>query len=270
MDWFDAHPVPLEAVRAFVDKAMDWPDPLVRIALRAESPSERAAWLLLGCALQQRIALSDLTLFMESLYRSLGSNGLVALPAPRETTIRQSMAALGKGREWELAPQVPGIVWSVGQFVRSRGMPFAEWLDQTSPRDIWRDCGEIHYMGRSSPLRPKILAFLHRIAAPAPAGLGWILVNEGGRPPLPASPGARRWLAWIGPYEESGYADASTALRMRIVVEAYGRIKPEAPWKATHGLQFFTEPFDDSYLCAKNLGGCYNCPLTNDCPRKRN
>ena len=141
-------------------------------------------------------------------------------------------------------------------------------LTETAPRDIWRACGEIHFMGRSSSVRPKALAFLHRLQAPFPAGLGISLKNEGGSPPLPASGGARRWLAWIGPWESSGYSNASPARKQQILDGLYRRLNPDAPWLACHSLQFFTEAAFNSYYCSRIVGGCAQCHLAADCPRR--
>lgn len=198
---------------------------------------------------------------------AIGDQGLCSLPAPKESIIQSCLDKWAPTGEWELSPQVPGIVWSVGLFVRNRGIKLDAWALQAAPRDIWRDCGEIHFMGRSSAQRPKVLEFLHRLSSPYPAGLGMVLSDVGGRPPLPASMGARRWLSWMGPYEVMGYAAASPARRLQLIGEVYSSSLVKEAWRACHGLQFFTEPAREGYLCSQLMGGCKKCPLCNDCPR---
>lgn len=270
MDWYIANPAVAEATRLFLARAHKWPDPLVAWSASLQTLDQRLGWTLLGSALHQGIALPALLKFLDALHASIGPEGLHALPAPRESLIDNAMRrSLSKG-EWELAPQVPGIIWSVGLFIRQRGEPMSSWLARQSPRTLWRDCGEIHYMGRSGATRPKVLAWIQRLRARPPLGLGFSLPKDGGEPPAPITPGARRWMAWIGPYKASGYGEATPERKAALIQEAYGRLSPEDKELASHGLSFYTEPDGSGYLCSTMQNGCSICPLLCFCPRALN
>lgn len=267
MDWFSSHPVAVDASRLFLERAAHWTDPVIAIHQDEPVLSKRIAWLLLGCALQQGISLDGLARFLQCLDRNLGDEALFSLPAPREDAIQECLRTSGIRGEWDLLPHVPGIIWSVGQFIRNRGRSLEDWTRSSSSREIWRGCGEIYYMGKNSPQRPKVLSFLFRLTAPSPVGLGLPLLAEGGTPPLPSSMGARRWLSWIGPFRVCGYAEAQGGRRLSIMGDIYKKLSPDRPWLACHGLQFFTDPLANTYYCAHKMGGCAQCPLQNECPR---
>lgn len=267
MDWYGLHEVPSANTQKWISALAGTEDPFVAVCQALPDP-HKEEWLLLACALHQAIGLQALSELLARVIHQLGVDALVRLPVVRESTLCDLLGHEKLDRNWELATQFPGIFWSVGRFLRNRGKPFHLWLNETAPRDIWRACGEIHFMGRSSSVRPKVLAFLHRLQAPSPAGLGIPLKNEGGTPPLPASGGARRWLAWIGPWESSGYSNASPARKQQILDGLYRRLNPESPWLACHSLQFFTEAASNSYYCSRIVGGCAQCHLAADCPRR--
>ncbi len=267
MDWYLANPAVAEATRLFLARAREWPDPLVAWSATLDNLDQRLAWTLLGSALHQGIALPALSKFLGALHSAIGADGLHSLPAPRESLIDEAMRrSLSKG-EWELAPQVPGIIWSVGLFIRQRGEPLSSWLARQSPRSLWRDCGEIHYMGRSGATRPKVLAWIQRLRTRSPIGLGFSLLKEGGEPPVPITPGARRWMAWVGPYKASGYGEATPERKAALVQDVYSRLSPDDKGAASHGLSFYTEPDGSGYLCSTMQNGCSSCPMIRFCPR---
>ena len=109
---------------------------------------------------------------------------------------------------------VAGIFWSVGLFVRRHGN-LQEWLKSRTPEEIWRDLGEIYFMGKSKP-RPKAAAAIYRLLAPAPLGLGIECRDASRMPPLPLTMGARRFLAILGPAREEGFADLEPAEKQKI------------------------------------------------------
>lgn len=267
MDWFLSKPALVAATQAFIFRANQWPDPLVEWCIPLEQSASRGAWLLLASALNQGLPFHALIRLLSVLHSAIGENGLVHLPATKEATLLRCVQTAGITGEWELLAQFPGIVWSVGAFVRNRKLPFDQWLVQTAPRDIWRACGEIHYMGKNSPIRPKVMAFLFRVFSPHPAGLGLTALPEGNSPPLPVSMGARRWIAWIGPYTECMYESATPSRKVSIFQEVYRKLNPLEPWRACHGLQFFTEPLAKGYVCSQKMGACIQCPLYSECPR---
>lgn len=267
MDWFLSKPALVASTQAFILRANQWPDPLVEWCVSFNKTTSQGAWLLLASALYQGLPFHALIRLLNVLHHSIGDNGLVQLPATPEATLVHCVQTAGITGDWELMAQFPGIVWSVGAFVRRRKLPFDQWLVQTAPRDIWRACGEIHYMGKNSPIRPKVMAFLFRLFSPSPAGLGLTSLLQGKAPPLPVTMGARRWMAWVGPYSEFQYESASPSQKVSIFQEVYHQLNPAEPWRACHGLQFFTEPLVKGYFCSQKMGACRQCPLYMECPK---
>ncbi|MDR2580294.1 MAG: hypothetical protein LBC85_04790 [Fibromonadaceae bacterium] len=225
------------SVSQWIEKASLIKDPLVEAAGNAASPNEQVNWLLFASALKQGIDLAPLQKFIVELQKNIKS--LAELPAPSEDLIF-SVIAKCRLRSWSLASVAAGIAWSVGRFARARDNRLDLWVKNHSASDIWRSCGEIFYMGKTSPLRPKALDFLFR-------------VKKGGAP-LPHSAGARRWLIKTNAYN----ADESPKEKLRTANSLYKKLYPKNPALACHALQFFTEPLGEGYFCQK-ISPCNSC-----------
>ena len=238
-------------ISEWISKASQLKDPLVEVADKAEALPAKINWLLLGCALQQGINLAELQNFLFELQKEIGD--VAELPAPAENAILNAISKC-KLKDWSLAPQAAGIIWSVGRFVRIRKNRLDMWAVSHSPSDIWRECSEIFYMGKSSALRPKILNFLHRLVSFSPMGAGTL-------PPLPASAGARRWLIQTKAYN----SEESPKEKLKTVNSLYKELFPKNPALACHALQFFAEPVDEnSYFC-RRIYPCNLCPVAEYC-----
>jgi hypothetical protein len=237
-------------VSEWILKASQFAEPIVEIASRAENLPAKINWLLLGCVLQQGRSLTKLQYFLTELQKEIGD--IAELPAPSENLILNTISKCDI-IEWNLTPQVTGIVCSVGRFARARENRLDLWVQSHSPVDIWRECGEIFYMGKSNPLRPKALAFLHRLASFSRTGAGEL-------PPLPNSEGARRWLIQAKIYD----ADENPKEKLKTANSLYKELYPKNPRLAWHALQFFAEPLRDGYFCQR-IFSCRLCPVNGHC-----
>jgi len=237
-------------VSEWILKASQFAEPIVEAASQPESLPAKINWLLLGCALQQRIYLEELQRFLVELQNEIGD--VAKLPAPSENLILSLISKCGIKR-WDLAPQVTGIICSVGRFVRARDNRLDLWVQSHSPSDIWRECGEIFYMGKSNPLRPKVLVFLHRLVSLSRTGAGEL-------PPFPNSAGARRWLIQANIYNP----DENPKEKLRTVNSLYKELYPKNPRLAWHAMQLFAEPLRDGYFCQK-ISPCKLCYVNGHC-----
>ncbi len=240
-----------DPVSEWILKASQLKDPLAEVADKAENLPVKISWLLLGCALQQGIKLAELQNFLLELQKNI--NDVAELPAPAEDLILNAISKC-ELKDWNLAPQVAGIIWSVGRFARIRKNRLDLWAKNHSPSDIWRECSEIFYMGRTSALRPKILNFLHRLKIFSQMGAGAL-------PPLPSSAGARRWLIQTKVYDP----EENPKEKLRTVNSIYKELFPKKPAFACHALQFFAEPLKgNAYFCQK-IFPCNACPIAEYC-----
>jgi len=238
-------------ISEWILKASQLRHPLAEVADKAETLPAKINWLLLGCALQQGINLAELQNFLFELQKKIGD--VAELPAPAEDVI---LSAISKCelKNWNLAPQVAGIIWSAGRFARIRENRLDLWVMNHSPSDIWRACSEIFYMGKTSALRPKILNFLHHLVSFSPMGAGTL-------PPLPASAGARRWLIQTKAYNP----EENPKEKLKTANSLYKELFPKNPALACHALQFFAEPVgENSYFCQR-IYPCNSCPVLEYC-----
>jgi len=240
-----------DPVGEWILKASRLKDPILEVAGRADSLPVKINWLLLGCTLQQGISLAELQFFLSELQKEI--DDIAKLPAPSEKLIL-SMISKCRLREWTLAPQAAGIIWSVGRFARARQNRLDLWAQNHLPVDIWRECTEIFYMGKSNALRPKVLGFLYRLVS-------LVSVRAGELPPLPNSAGARRWLIKAKIYNP----EESPKEKLKTVNSLYRELSPKKPALACHALQFFAEPIDENIYFCQKIFPCDSCPVAGYC-----
>jgi hypothetical protein len=238
-------------VNEWILKAAQFEEPLVQAANRAETLQAKINWLLLGSALQQKIGLSELQNFLTELQKEISD--IASLPVPSENLILSVISKCGLN-DWNLAQQAAGIVWSVGRFARARENRLDLWAKNHPPSVLWQQSSEIFYMGKSNPLRPKVLGFLFRLSFLSNIG-------EGVLPPLPNFAGTRRWLIQSGIYN----SEQSPKEKLRDANSLYKELFPQKPPLACHALQFFAEPVDENtYFCQK-IFPCNLCPVGDFC-----
>ena len=234
-------------ISEWILKAAQFEEPLVQVA----SNVKKINWILLGSALKQGIGLAELQFFLTELQKEI--NDIAELPPPRENLILSVISKCSL-KDWSLAPQAAGIIWSVGRFVRARENRLDLWAKNHSPSVLWQQCGEIFYMGKSNPLRPKVLGFLFRLSFLSNTG-------EGVLPPLPNSGGAKRWLIQSGIYNP----EESPKEKLRAANSLYKELFPKNPSLACHALQFFAEPVDENTYFCQRIFPCKLCPVGGFC-----
>ena len=266
MRWEREHPEIMRATAAFVRFFENVPDPVVAVAEKAETLEGKIAWALFGSALSQEIPLELLQKTLDSLFRSFPGERLWTFPLATESGIREAVRSGKKTFDWPLEESVPGIFWSVGNFVRRR-TPLAGRASSTSFRGILRDLGEIFFMGKGA-YRPKAILAVSRMFSPYPRGLGVLRTNSPtGEIPVPFVFGARRWIGFIGPGKEIGYGEMDDAKKRHLGITLSKALSPKDPWKASHAFQFFLEKSPEGALCSRLTESCSKCPLSPFCPR---
>jgi len=256
-------PLLFKATKSYVASLLKCEDPIVYVARKASSRNAQIAWTLLGSALFQDRSYPDILRLLARLYEQFPDDKLWTLPVPKASEIESVVEQTFGSRHWSIFKHAAGIFWSVGLFVR-RHPNLEEWARARTPEEMWRDLGEIYFMGRSNP-RPKACAAIYRLIAPSPQGIELKCKESFRMPPLPLTMGARRFLAMLGPAKESNFADLEPREKQTLANEFYKALCPENPYLAAHALQFFLENGSDDFICRELTSNCSKCPLYEYC-----
>ena len=259
-------PVFGRALRLFVERFANLDDPVLQVTGKLADDNSKIAWTLLGTALYQDQRMDEIGALLKGLVKKYPGEKLWTLPVPKGGDIEAvAESALGS-RGWSLFKNVAGIFWSVGFFVRRRS-DLKEWVEGSTPEEMWRDLGEIYFMGKRGA-RPKACAAIYRLCGKAPVGLGYAAGRGLKRfrwPDLPLTMGARRFLSIMGPAREGGFADLSPEQKQKMMNEFCVALYPENPYAVAHSLQFYLEEGEQSYMCRECQAGCANCPVYEFC-----
>lgn len=264
-----------EALVSFTIEFLKVNDPVVYVAKKEKSDDACIAWIILGTALFQGIGYSEITKVLLSIQKKFPGEKLWTLPVPKEKEIVDCVEEALAGTSWNLKEHVPGIFWSVGLFVRNHqkngGLKF--WLQNRNIEEIWRDLGEVYFMGKKKP-RPKVCAAIYRLITPG-IGLGYVTLPIKKWLPLPLTMGARRVLSILGPCKD-GFAELEPEKKQKWINDfctAIGKNIPETVafnFKmkgilAAHSFQFFLENGQEGFICRKATNHCNCCPLRIFC-----
>ena len=259
-------PVLGRGLRLFVERFSNLDDPVLQVADKLADDNSRIAWTLLGTALYQDLRMDEIGTLLTGLAKRYPGDKLWTLPVPKGGDIEiVAEEALGS-RDWSLFKNVAGIFWSVGFFVRRHG-DLKAWVARSTPEEMWRDLGEIYFMGKRGA-RPNACAAIYRLCGKLPAGLGYAAGRGLKRfrwPDLPLTMGARRFLSIIGPAREGGFADLSPEQKQKMMNEFCVALYPENPDAVAHSLQFYLEEGEKSFMCRECQAGCANCPIYEFC-----
>ena len=273
-------PALFKATAEFVRLFARIEDPVLTVAKQEKGVNERIAWTLLGTALFQDVSYPELVTLLQSLNEKFPGEKLWTLPVPKAQDIEACVESAFGCRTWSMFENVAGIFWSVGLFVR-RHENLQEWLRSRTPEEIWRDLGEIYFMGKGNP-RPKVCAAIYRLLAPAPVGLSLDCAPSPQWPLLPLTMGVRRYLSILGPASD-GFADLEPAQKQKLATDLYvalvqhlmeqsenaevKNLKVDAltAYVAAHGLQFYLEDGTDGFICRYSTDHCRKCPLREYC-----
>lgn len=256
-------PALFSATEKFVQSFSKVPDPVIAVAAKASSPEAKIAWTLLGTDLFQDRTCYGVEKVLVALFEAFPDDKLWTLPVPTAARINEVIERALDGEHWSLFEHVAGIFWSVGFFVR-RHPDLVAWVEGRTPEEIWRDLGEIYFMGKSKP-RIKANAAIYRLVAPAPAGLGMSCRKGGPLPPLPLTMGARRFLAILGPAKDEGFSGLDPAEKQKLVNAYCTALSPGNPYLAAHALQFFLEDGEEDFVCRERTSRCSKCALYEYC-----
>ena len=273
-------PALFKATAEFVRLFARIEDPVLTVAKQEKGANERIAWTLLGTALFQDVSYPELVTLLQSLNEKFPGEKLWTLPVPKAQDIEACVESAFGCRTWSMFENVAGIFWSVGLFVR-RHENLQEWLRSRTPEEIWRDLGEIYFMGKGNP-RPKVCAAIYRLLAPAPVGLSLDCAPSPKWPLLPLTMGARRYLSILGPASD-GFADLEPAQKQKLATDLYvalvqhlmeqsenaevknSKVDALTAYVAAHGLQFYLEDGTDGFICRYSTDHCRKCPLREYC-----
>lgn len=255
-------------------------DPVLAVARQEKGVNERIAWTLLGTALFQDVSYPEFVGLLRALNEKFPGEKLWTLPVPKAQDIESCVESAFGCRTWSLFENVAGIFWSVGLFVRRHGN-LQEWLKSRTPEELWRDLGEIYFMGKGNP-RPKVCAAIYRLLAPAPVGLSLDCAPSPKWPPMPLTMGARRYLSILGPASD-GFADLEPLQKQKLATDMYvalvqrlmecsdnvevktSKVDALSAYVAAHGLQFYLEDGTDGFICRLSTDRCRKCPLREYC-----
>ena len=280
-----SEPALFKATADFVRLFARVEDPVLAVAKLEKGVNERIAWTLLGTALFQDVSYFEFETLLRALNAKFPGDKLWTLPVPKAQDIEECVESAFGCRTWSMFENVAGIFWSVGLFVR-RHENLAEWLKSRTPEEIWRDLGEIYFMGKGNP-RPKVCAAIYRLLAPSPVGLGLDCAEGASRapvkwPPLPLTMGARRYLSILGPASD-GFADLEPAQKQKLATDMYvalvqylmelsdnaevkkAKVDALTASAAAHSLQFYLEDGTDGFICRHSTDHCRKCPLREYC-----
>lgn len=273
-------PALFKATAEFVRLFVRIEDPVLTVAKQEKGANERIAWTLLGTALFQDVSYPEFVTLLQALNEKFPSEKLWTLPVPKAQDIEACVESAFGCRTWSMFENVAGIFWSVGLFVRRHGN-LQEWLKSRTPEEIWRDLGEIYFMGKGNP-RPKVCAAIYRLLAPAPVGLLLDCAHSPKWPPLPLTMGARRYLSILGPASD-GFADLEPAQKQKLATDMYvalvqhlmeqsenaevkkSKVDALTAYVAAHSLQFYLEDGTDGFICRHSTDHCRKCPLREYC-----
>ena len=257
-----------KATVAFVERFAKVQDPVVQVAKKCSTSNGKIAWVLLGTALFQNCSFSEISALMNALYQKFPGERLWSLPVPKDSEIDECVRSVFAGRGWALVEHASGIFWSVGHFVR-RHENLQAWLLSRTPMEMWRDLGEIYFMGKGNP-RPKACAAIFRLTSTAPVGLGLCPGQSADGtpvrfPPLPLTMGGRRFLSILGPGKGDKFSELEASVKQKMANEFFTALAPANPYVAAHGVQFFLEEGKDGFICRTVTNNCKTCPLYEYC-----
>lgn len=259
-----SEPALFQACREFVAMFASVPDPIVAVAVKADSVTAKMAWTLLGSTLFQDRSYPEIGSLMEKLFERFPNEKLWTLPVPKASEIEEVVESVFHCRYWSIFEHVAGIFWSVGLFVRHHGGNLETWASSRCPEEIWRDLGEIYFMGKGNP-RPKACAAFYRLIAPAPRGLGVSYKLAKKMLPLPLTMGCRRFLAFLGPAKDNDFSEMSPDRKQALATETLCTLDKEDPYKPAHSLQFFLEMGKQDFICRERTRNCLDCPMFEFC-----
>ncbi len=266
----EENPEMLVKAQHFAKCLCNHPDVVLECVQKISDVEAQIAWILFGTAISQGLNDFELQMVLSGMMEAFPGDALWALPVPSKEFLQQVVyKAMPKMRSsvWDLESFVPGIFWSVGLFTRRR-FPLTEWVSKRTTRELWRDLGEIYFMGKAAR-RPKVCAALFRLLAPPPVGLHLKSIASVKELPFPVSAGGARFLAFhilaSGRGKQVKFSDLPPIQKQNLANTFYKKISSASPLLAAHAFHFFLENGQSGFICKEETENCATCPLKNDC-----
>lgn len=263
MRWIKDNPLEAKAALEFAECFKACPDPILFHTEKLSSVEEKIAWTLLGTVIFQDLSYTSLNLLLARLVKAFPGDALWRIPVPKARELESLVTEILGGINWQLKPHFSGIFWSVGLFIRKH-FPLSNWVSSRSEKELWRDLGEIYFMGKQA-MRPKVCGAIYRLVSKPPYGLGLSCKETSSSLPLPLSLGARRYLAFMGPAREENFSEMSPEQKQKLADVFFTNLSPESPIAVAHGLQFFWENGKEGFICREFTRDCLDCPLREFC-----
>lgn len=276
------NPALFKATAGFVALFRNLQDPVVAVTRLCKTTDEKVGWVLLGTALFQNCSYVEFAALMRALHEKFPEDALWKLPVPKEVDINGCIESVFNTRSWPLYEHAAGIFWSVGAFMRNHGAGqndgkgLATYIASRTPEELWRDLGEIYFMGKSNP-RPKACAAIYRLSTEVPTGLGIHCRDSQKQAPLPLTMGARRYISILGPASSEnsrqGFAELEPREKQTLANQLYVALGKEGgftPYLSSHGLQYFLENGKEGFICRQVTDHCKKCPLYEFCNYSEN
>lgn len=276
------NPALFKATAGFVALFRNLQDPVVAVTRLCKTIDEKVGWVLLGTALFQNCSYVEFAALMRALHEKFPGDALWKLPVPKEEDINRCVESIFNTRSWPLYEHAAGIFWSVGVFMRNHGTSLnsgeglAAYIASRTPEELWRDLGEIYFMGKSNP-RPKACAAIYRLITETPIGLGLHSRSSLKQAPLPLTMGARRYISILGPASSEnsrqGFAELEPKEKQNLANQLYVALGKEGgftPYLSSHGLQYFLENGKEGFICRQLTDHCKKCPLYEFCNYSEN
>lgn len=273
------NPALFKATAGFVALFRDLQDPVVAVTRHCKTIEEKVGWVLLGTALFQNCSYPEFANLMRALHERFPGDALWKLPVPKEEEINNCEESVFHTRSWELFDHAAGIFWSVGAFMRNHGAgpdhkgnnSITDYVASRTPEELWRDLGEIYFMGKSNP-RPKACAAIYRLITEEPVGLGLRCKPTSKVPHLPLTMGARRYISILGPASSEnggdGFANMTPKEKQVMANQLFVALAKEiqaSPYLSSHSMQYFLENGKDGFICRQVTDHCKKCPLHEFC-----
>ncbi len=251
MSWSEDNKELYSALKAFIQRFKDHAGPLHTFlssqtvsdylnAFKAEQrPQMRAGLVLLAGSLNQGIRSERLFNFLEGLVKKYGAE-LFALPAPQQADLQKDVASITHTKYWEIKDQVPGIIWSVGDFIRNNECN--ELIQQKSYSEVIQKFStELFYMGAHSETKVKAKRVYNWLALPAPVGIGLHAEPKGELLEIFIGEQAHRFMCDFGPLKGRKRSFPNPEERIRYYKSFYHFLAPGFPQLIEHVFYFLDE-----------------------------
>ncbi len=222
--------------------------------------------LLIYASLYQDLSEEHLSEYVIKLYQQYKEE-LFNLEEVSFADLQSYTMSEAKKYRWELTPKIPGILKSLTDFF-SQVKELNRYLQQgiDTEKIVYQLTHKIFYMGKTSLNKFKSRYFMWLVLNVYSEWSSFLWTEKS---LLPITPGAQRFLYFLGPLKSSRGTAVSQRERIKVMSQLFKKIEPREPWRYFTAFESFQKPLSTFsnvlYQCQKVLNGCENCPITNEC-----